>query len=99
VFLIFISIANNCVCFRFSDEKVNENFSNYSAWHYRSSLLARTHPDPEGRLPMDEATLAKELDLATNAFYTDPEDQSAWFYTSWLFNDQHAFAGQFFYFV
>ncbi len=62
-------------------------------------MLARTHPDPEGRLPMDEATLAKELDLATNAFYTDPEDQSAWFYTSWLFNDQHAFAGQFFYFI
>uniref|UniRef100_A0A914WCV1 Geranylgeranyl transferase type-2 subunit alpha n=1 Tax=Plectus sambesii TaxID=2011161 RepID=A0A914WCV1_9BILA len=77
---------------KFSDEKVNDNFSNYSAWHYRSSLLARTHPDPDGRLPMDEATLAKELGLATNAFYTDPEDQSAWFYTSWLFDDQHAFA-------
>eukprot|EP00897_Mesotaenium_endlicherianum_P001083 jgi/Mesen1/10976/ME000096S10554 len=67
----------------FTDEKINENFSNYSAWHYRSSLLTE-------RLQRDtsEASrcrqLADEFELVRQAFFTAPSDQSAWLYYTWL---------------
>ncbi|VDP14348.1 unnamed protein product [Soboliphyme baturini] len=83
----------------FIDKKVSENFSNYSAWHSRSALLPVVHPplktteDEDGlsngeetkNLPVDVATFEQELNFVQNAFFTDPEDQSSWFYHNWLF--------------
>ena len=61
----------------FTREKISNNFSNYSAWHYRSKLLTSS-----GRL--EEADQHAELELVQNAAFTDPEDSSAWFYHTWL---------------
>eukprot|EP00041_Stephanoeca_diplocostata_P023485 m.578112 g.578112 ORF g.578112 m.578112 type:complete len:601 (+) comp22304_c0_seq1:597-2399(+) len=85
--------------FEFSMGKISENFSNYSAWHYRSTLLAKVRPadahagsddeDMMGMRSLDRRAVAagaidEELDTVASAFYIDPCDQSAWFYHRWL---------------
>ncbi|CAI4220942.1 unnamed protein product [Auanema sp. JU1783] len=71
----------------FSNKLIGDNFSNYSAWHYRVTLLPRVKDEEaffNGSYRMDDKTLEEELKKVTSAFYTDPDDQSAWVYTRWL---------------
>ncbi|KAF0456294.1 rab geranylgeranyltransferase alpha subunit [Gigaspora margarita] len=70
--------------FDFTTAKINQNFSNYSAWHQRSKLLPKLVEDEQlgdqGKKPL----IDQEFELVKSAFYTDPDDQSAWLYHWWL---------------
>jgi geranylgeranyl transferase type-2 subunit alpha len=84
----------------FSRTKIDQNFSNYSAWHNRALILGDRynsevlcmdrHNDSttgEALLQVREGlvtTIGEELALAERAFYADPNDQSAWFYARYL---------------
>lgn len=86
---------------QFTDRLIGSNFSNYSSWHYRSTLLPQLHPQPASDSAPNasssptaspqthshrvcEEQLLKEYELVHNAFFTDPNDQSSWFYYRWL---------------
>ncbi|PRP79859.1 protein geranylgeranyltransferase type II [Planoprotostelium fungivorum] len=64
--------------FDFTTKKIEHLFSNYSAWHERSRILS-TYPAQQLK-----GLLQSELEYVQNAFFTSPDDQSAWFYYRWL---------------
>ncbi|VDL76509.1 unnamed protein product [Nippostrongylus brasiliensis] len=68
----------------FSNRLIAQNFSNYSAWHYRAVLLPRIQNAKTGSFKLSEDVVADELKKVTSAFFTDPDDQSAWVYSRWL---------------
>ncbi|RMX68366.1 hypothetical protein KXD40_008696 [Peronospora effusa] len=59
----------------FTTQKIEQNFSNYSALHYRSITLLK---------PLTADVLFDEIGLVQQAVFTEPDDQSAWFYYRWL---------------
>ncbi|KAF9196928.1 hypothetical protein BGZ50_004515 [Haplosporangium sp. Z 11] len=68
--------------FEFTTTKIQQNFSNYSAWHNRSTLLGKLAEKMSEK--EKQSAIDNEFDLVKNAFYTDPADQSAWLYELWL---------------
>jgi geranylgeranyl transferase type-2 subunit alpha len=78
----------------FTTKKIEQNFSNYSSWHQRSYILSKIYADKpnEFNSVLSSGMLhflffsiyAVELEWIQNAFYTSPDDQSAWFYHRWL---------------
>ena len=101
----------------FSRQKIEQNFSNYSAWHYRTALLPLKYSsggggggnseEGEGVVVVEKEgtnsnssavvgrptsasatipwqVLDEEFEFVKQALYTEPEDQSGWFYHRWL---------------
>lgn len=65
---------------QFSQNLLNNNFSNYSSWHYRSTLQK-----------LNKDNVNHELNLVQNAVFTDPSDSSAWFYLRWVLSNPSIF--------
>lgn len=57
---------------KFSDKLILDNPSNYSAWHYRATLLPRIRPDLDKsaayKMPIDENCLKEEFEAFKNNF-------------------------------
>jgi len=71
--------------FDFTTCKIYENFSNYSAWQRRAHLLP-SYLDAMSDVSAVRASLLRnEVELCRNAAWTEPADQSVWFYQRWLF--------------
>lgn len=106
----------------YAELKINQNFSNYSAWHYRTKLLPlvatggsrssssnnnssggdvkaadtnledliHTTKISKAMQLLPKQVLDAEYELIRQAFYTEPADQSAWFYHRWLLAQSQA---------
>lgn len=68
----------------FVTEKINTDFANYSAWHQRSAILPKLRELKHLSKEDAAKVLAEELHFVRQAFYTEPDVQSAWFYHRWL---------------
>ena len=70
----------------FTQEKILENFSNYSALHRRlRALKALFAPPAKTTAASFVERLDAELEMAQQAVFTEPDDQSSWMYIRALF--------------
>ncbi|KAI1421207.1 prenyltransferase alpha subunit repeat protein [Xylaria sp. FL1777] len=70
--------------FAYTTEMIKLDLSNFSAWHHRSQLIPRLLDERGADDKMRTAFLDKELSIAQEALNVGPEDQSLWFYHSFL---------------
>jgi Protein prenyltransferase alpha subunit repeat len=78
----------------FAGLKIRDNFSNFSAFHYRSKLLPLMIAPPSSSMTSSgddaidrvQSVLAVELELIANAIFTEPDDQTTWWYQHFLLN-------------
>ncbi|CCK71963.1 Rab geranylgeranyltransferase BET4 KNAG_0I01780 [Huiozyma naganishii CBS 8797] len=68
----------------YASKKINNNISNFSAWHQRVQLIDRMFAN--GEIEDRKEFMEKEINYLTNAMFTDAEDQSVWFYINWFVN-------------
>lgn len=65
--------------FDFAGQKIRENFSNYSAFHHRSVMIQSLDVSH-----FDRSFVESEFRIVENAVFTEPDDQSAWWYYEFL---------------
>ena len=67
---------------------VSKNFSNYSAWHFRSKLMPKFESynglrrNSSYLMALDE--IKADFSTLKHAIFTDPKDQSPWNHHEWL---------------
>ena len=70
--------------FAYATKMVQTNLSNFSAWHARSQLIPRILSERSASSADRKKLFDEEFELITRALYTDPYDQSLWFYHQYL---------------
>ena len=67
------------------DKIIKNNFSNYSAWHFRGIIMPKIHNQTPGlmyAIPVKQ--IKEDLEMLKHGYFTDPKDQSPWNYHDWL---------------
>ncbi|KAJ3698948.1 hypothetical protein LUZ61_002653 [Rhynchospora tenuis] len=64
----------------FTWKKIKSDFSNYSAWHNRSVLLSKLLRKKAKGFQEEGNIVPGEFEKVRDALFTDPSDQSGWFY-------------------
>ncbi|KAF2162381.1 hypothetical protein M409DRAFT_27389 [Zasmidium cellare ATCC 36951] len=77
--------------FEYTTKMIQSNLSNFSAWHNRGQLIPRLLTERQAGADERRKLLDEEFELITRALYTDPYDQSLWFYHQYLMSalDSH----------
>lgn len=66
--------------FAYTTKMVGTNLSNFSAWHNRSKLIPLLLDERKASAVERRAMFDAEVTLIQDAVFTDPHDQSLWFY-------------------
>jgi len=66
--------------FAYTTKMINTNLSNFSAWHNRSKLIPQLLDERKASAADRRAMFDSEMSLVQDAVFTDPYDQSLWFY-------------------
>lgn len=87
--------------YQYTTAKINNNISNFSAWHNRSKVIPKLYKlwklhgqnsDQYRELvttfQSPYAILIHELELIKTGMYMDADDTSIWLYLQWLLTDQ-----------
>uniref|UniRef100_A0A6N2LGW2 Geranylgeranyl transferase type-2 subunit alpha n=2 Tax=Salix viminalis TaxID=40686 RepID=A0A6N2LGW2_SALVM len=67
-----------------TQDLIDKNISNYSAWHNRSVLVSNLMKKKVQAFSQKDEVLIREYELVRDAVFTDEDDQSGWFYHLWL---------------
>ena len=70
--------------FSYTTTMIRGNLSNFSAWHYRSKLIPVLLDEGGASEEERRQLFDTELALIQSALFTDPYDQSLWFYHDFL---------------
>lgn len=70
--------------FEYTTNMIQSNLSNFSAWHNRGQLIPRLLDERRADAAARKELYDEEFQQITNALYTDPYDQSLWFYHHYL---------------
>ncbi|KAH0283335.1 protein prenylyltransferase [Aureobasidium namibiae CBS 147.97] len=70
--------------FAYTTKMIKTNLSNFSAWHNRLQLIPKLLKERNADFAARKKLLDDEFELIITALYTDPYDQSLWFYHNYL---------------
>ncbi|KAG9686071.1 protein prenylyltransferase, partial [Aureobasidium melanogenum] len=70
--------------FAYTTKMIKTNLSNFSAWHNRLQLIPKLLKERNADDAARKKLLDDEFELIITALYTDPYDQSLWFYHNYL---------------
>lgn len=78
------TLSLTSVEFAYTTTMIKRNLSNFSAWHQRSKLIPVLLDESGASSERRKQLFDEELALIQSALFTDPYDQSLWFYHDFL---------------